>query len=284
MTSHLIGLIGSGVGPSLSPALHEREADHHGLRYLYRIIDITPLGLDAAAAGGLVRTARRLGYTGLNITHPCKQTVIEHLDELSPDAATLGAVNTVTFDGERAIGHNTDWTGFARSFTRGLPDAATRRIVQLGAGGAGAAVGHALLTLGAEQIVLADALPARAESLATELERRFGSGRARAVPLGEPAGLLGGADGLVNATPTGMAAYPGTPVPAELLHPGLWVADVVYRPLETELLHRARRLGCRTLDGGGMVVFQAAHSLRLFTGVEPDTERMLAHLTDLVAV
>ncbi|MET8054288.1 shikimate dehydrogenase [Streptosporangium sp. NPDC005286] len=284
MTSHLIGLIGSGVGPSLSPALHEREADHHGLRYLYRIIDITPLGLDAAAAGGLVRTARRLGYTGLNITHPCKQTVIEHLDELSPDAATLGAVNTVTFDGERAIGHNTDWTGFARSFTRGLPDAATRRIVQLGAGGAGAAVGHALLTLGAGQIVLADALPARAESLATELERRFGSGRARAVPLGELAGLLGGADGLVNATPTGMAAYPGTPVPAELLHPGLWVADVVYRPLETELLRRARRLGCRTLDGGGMVVFQAAHSLRLFTGVEPDTERMLAHLTDLVAV
>ncbi|MEU0480764.1 shikimate dehydrogenase [Streptosporangium sp. NPDC006013] len=284
MTSHLIGLIGSGVGPSLSPALHEREADHHGLRYLYRIIDITPLGLDAAAAGGLVRTARRLGYTGLNITHPCKQTVIEHLDELSPDAATLGAVNTVTFDGERAIGHNTDWTGFARSFTRGLPDAATRRIVQLGAGGAGAAVGHALLTLGAEQIVLADALPARAESLATELERRFGSGRARAVPLGELAGLLGGVDGLVNATPTGMAAYPGTPVPAELLHPGLWVADVVYRPLETELLRRARRLGCRTLDGGGMVVFQAAHSLRLFTGVEPDTERMLAHLADLVAV
>ncbi|MGW0593764.1 shikimate dehydrogenase [Streptosporangium sp. NPDC002607] len=284
MTSHLIGLIGSGVGPSLSPALHEREADHHGLRYLYRIIDITPLGLDAATAGGLVRTARRLGYTGLNITHPCKQTVIEHLDELSPDAATLGAVNTVTFDGERAIGHNTDWTGFARSFTRGLPDAATRRIVQLGAGGAGAAVGHALLTLGAGQIVLADALPARAESLATELERRFGSGRARAVPLGELAGLLGGADGLVNATPTGMAAYPGTPVPAELLHPGLWVADVVYRPLETELLRRARRLGCHTLDGGGMVVFQAAHSLRLFTGVEPDTERMLAHLTDLVAV
>ncbi|WP_433378022.1 shikimate dehydrogenase [Streptosporangium sp. CA-115845] len=284
MTSHLIGLIGSGVGPSLSPALHEREADHHGLRYLYRIIDITPLGLDAAAAGDLVRTARRLGYTGLNITHPCKQTVIEHLDGLSPDAATLGAVNTVTFDGERAIGHNTDWTGFARSFTRGLPDAVTRRIVQLGAGGAGAAVGHALLTLGAEQIVLADALPARAESLATELERRFGSGRARAAPLGELAGLLGGADGLVNATPTGMAAYPGTPVPAELLHPDLWVADVVYRPLETELLRRARRLGCRTLDGGGMVVFQAAHSLRLFTGVEPDAERMLAHLTDLVAV
>ena len=132
--------------PSLSPPLHEREADLHGLRYLYRLIDIADLGLDAEAAGDLVRAARQLGYTGLNITHPCKQTVIKHLDELSPDAAMLGAVNTVVFDGDRAIGHNTDWTGFARSFTRGLPDASTRRIVQLGAGGAGAAVAHALLT------------------------------------------------------------------------------------------------------------------------------------------
>ncbi|WP_248964167.1 shikimate dehydrogenase [Sphaerisporangium perillae] len=283
MASHLIGLIGSGVGPSLSPALHEREADHHGLRYLYRVIDIARLGLGPAAAGDLVRTARRLGYTGLNITHPCKQTVIEHLGELSPDAETLGAVNTVTFDGERAIGHNTDWTGFARSFARGLPDAATRRIVQIGAGGAGAAVGHALLTLGADHVVLADALPERAESLAAELGRRFGAGRAGAVSLAEAGRLLDGADGLVNATPAGMAAYPGTPVPVELLHPGLWVTDVVYRPLETELLRNARRLGCRTLDGGGMVVFQAAHAFHLFTGIEPDAERMLAHLTDLVA-
>ncbi|MFC7734088.1 hypothetical protein [Actinomadura keratinilytica] len=134
MTAHLIGLIGAGIGSSLSPALHEREAQHHGLRYLYKILDISELGVDAAAAGDLVRTARRVGYTGFNITHPCKQTVIEHLDELSPDAARLGAVNTVTFDGDRAIGHNTDWTGFAESFARGLPDAATRRVVQVGAG------------------------------------------------------------------------------------------------------------------------------------------------------
>jgi shikimate dehydrogenase len=284
MTSYLVGLIGAGIGPSLSPALHEREARHHGLRYLYRTIDIDALGLDAGAAGELVRTARRLGYTGLNITHPCKQTVIEHLDELAPEAAELGAVNTVTFEGDRAVGHNTDGTGFARSFARGLPGAPTRRIVQLGAGGAGAAVAHALLTLGAGHVAIVDERMDRATSLAAELTRRFGAERARAGSAGDLAELLTDADGLVNATPVGMAAHPGTPVPAGLLRPDLWVADVVYRPLETELLRAAADLGCRTLDGGGMVVFQAAHAFRFFTGIEPDSERMLAHLAQLVNV
>ena len=280
MTSHLVGLIGSGIGSSLSPALHEREADHHGLRYLYRTIDIADLGLDAGAAGCLVRTARRFGYTGLNITHPCKQTVIEHLDELAPEAATLGAVNTVTFEADRAVGHNTDWTGFARSFARGLPGAPTRRIVQLGAGGAGAAVAHALLTLGAGRVDVVDEREERAAALVAALTDRFGADRAGATR--DLATLLPAADGLVNATPIGMAAHPGLPLPAGLLHAGLWVADVVYRPLETALLRQARRLGCRTLDGVGMVVFQAAHAFRFFTGVEPDVERMLAHLADLV--
>jgi shikimate dehydrogenase len=281
MASFLVGLIGSGIGPSLSPPLHEQEAAHHGLHYVYRLLSTDRLGPDV---GELVRTARRFGYDGLNITHPCKQSVIPHLDDLSPDARMLGAVNTVVFDGDRAIGHNTDWTGFAESFARGLPDAPTRRIVQLGAGGAGAAVAHALLTLGADRITVVDADPRRAGALAEALAGRFGAGRAgHAAPAQLPE-LLAGAEGLVHATPTGMADHPGLPLPAELLRPGLWVADIVYRPLETELLRRARAVGCRTLDGGGMVVMQAVHAFRLFTGREPDTERMFAHLTDLVAV
>ncbi|MEU4407883.1 shikimate dehydrogenase [Streptosporangium sp. NPDC023963] len=280
MASYLTGLIGSGIGPSLSPPLHEREATHHGLRYVYRLLDTDSLGHDV---GELVRTARRFGYDGLNITHPCKQAVIPHLDELSADARMLGAVNTVVFDGARAVGHNTDWTGFAESFDRGLPDAPTRRIVQLGAGGAGAAIAHALLTMGAGEVTVVDADPARATALAARLSDRFGPERARPATRDDLPGLLARADGLAHATPTGMALHPGLPLPVELLHPGLWVADIVYRPLETELLKQARALGCRTLDGGGMVVFQAAHAFRLFTGRTPDSERMLAHLTDLVA-
>jgi len=309
--SYLTGLVGSGIGPSLSPLLHEREADRHGLRLLYRTIDLDalpwPPGLGAAPGDGsgkgsgdgsgsgpsaaadpgrsaarLLHAARTVGFDGLNITHPCKQSVIPHLDELSPDAAELGAVNTVVLRAGTAVGHNTDVTGFRQSFTRGLPGAGLRRVVQLGAGGAGAAVSHALLRLGTARLVLVDTETERAERLAASLAGRFGEGRVAAAGRAALEAELDGADGLVNVTPVGMAAHPGMPLPGGLLHPGLWVAEVVYRPLETELLLRARRLGCGTLDGGGMAAFQAADAFRLFTGLEPHTDRMLADLADLV--
>jgi shikimate dehydrogenase len=285
--SYLVGLIGAGIGPSLSPALHQREADRQGLRYLYRLLDLDVLGRTPEAVGDLVRAARDLGYDGLNITHPCKQLVIDHLDALDPRAEALGAVNTVVFDDGRAIGHNTDVTGFAAAFARGLPDAPLERVVQLGAGGAGAAVAHAVLTLGAGRVTVVDALPERAAALADSLVRHFGPGRAGAATVDRLPALLGEADGcggLVHATPTGMAAHPGLPLPAELLHPGMWVAEVVYRPLETELLRAARVRGCAALGGGGMAVFQAADAFRLFTGREPDSGRMLADFGELVGV
>ncbi len=279
--SYLVGLIGAGIGPSLSPALHEREADRQGLRYLYRLIDIDALGAAPEAVGELVRAARDLGFDGLNITHPCKQLVLGHLDALAPQAEALGAVNTVVFEDGRAVGHNTDVTGFAASFARGLPDVPLERVVLLGAGGAGAAVAHATLTLGAGRVTVVDAQPGRAAELADSLNRHFGAGRAAAAAPDQLAGLLAGADGIVHATPTGMAAHPGLPFAAELLHPRLWVAEVVYRPLETELLRAARAMGCATLDGGGMAVFQAVDAFRLFTGREPDAARMLADIGEL---
>ena len=120
------------------------------------------------------------------------------------------------------------------------------------------------------QVAIHDAEPARAAALAARLGPR-------AMPASDPGAALAGADGVVNATPIGMAAHPGLPMPAALLHPGLWVADVVYVPLETPLLRAARALGCRTLDGGGMAVFQAVAALRLFAGIEPDADRMRRH-------
>ncbi|MFJ5100434.1 shikimate dehydrogenase [Streptomyces sp. NPDC088554] len=281
-SSYLTGLIGAGIGPSLSPALHEREADRHGLRLIYRTLDINALGITPEGVGDLVRAARTLGFDGLNITHPCKQLVIEHLDELSPGAEALGAVNTVVFRGGRSIGHNTDVTGFAQSFTRGLPGVPTGKVVQLGAGGAGAAVAHALLDLGTDELILADIDRDRASALAQSLNKHFGPGRARAATPSELTARIAAADGLVHATPTGMADHPGLPLPAGLLRPDLWVAEVVYRPLDTELVRLARATGCPTLDGGAMAVFQAADAFRLFTGLEPHPERMLEDLADLV--
>ena len=275
----LVGLIGAGIQASLTPSMHEREGDAQGLRLLYQKIDLEQLGLGPDALPELLLAAERMGFAGLNATHPCKQAIIPHLDELSVDAAALGAVNTVVLRGGRRIGHNTDWWGFAESFRRGLPDAALTRVVQLGAGGAGAAVAHALMQLGTGELILADVDFARAGALAASVNQRFGPSRARAVT--DLAPELARADGLVHCTPTGMRNYPGLPLAAELLRPALWVAEIVYFPLETELLRAARRLGCRTLDGGGMAVFQAVEAFRLITGVTPDPERMLRHFGEL---
>ena len=281
--SFLVGLVGSGIGPSLTPPLHEREADELGIRYLYRRLDLDDLRLPRESIGDILAAARLTGFDGLNVTHPCKQLVLAHLDELSPDAEALGAVNTVVLRDGRAVGHNTDWSGFARAFDRGLRDAALDRVVLLGAGGAGAAVAHALLTLGTVRLTVLDVDPRRARALAAALCERFGPARATGEDLSGVAAHVAAADGLVHATPTGMAAHPGLPIPAELLRGDLWVADIVYRPLETALVRAARAAGCRVLDGGGMAVFQAVDAFRLFTGIEPDADRMLAHFAGLVA-
>lgn len=238
--------------------------------------------MPADTIGEIVTAAKLLGYDGLNVTHPCKQLVLDHLDELTSDAAALGAVNTVTFHDGRAAGHNTDWSGFARSLQRGLPDARLDDVVVLGAGGAGAAAAYALLTLGAGTVHISDLDDARSAGLVASLRVRFGADRALTCPLPELRTRLGHTDGLVHATPTGMAQHPGTPIPTELLRPDLWVADIVYRPLRTDLVAAAHACGCRVLDGGPMAVFQAADAFELFTGVRPDTDRMLRHFETLV--
>jgi shikimate dehydrogenase len=278
--SVLVGLIGAGIGASRTPAMHEREGAAQGLTYIYKLIDLETLGLTAEALPELLTAARRFGFAGLNITHPGKQAVIPLLDDLSPDARALGAVNTVVFgrDG-RAVGHNTDWSGFAEAFRRNLSEAPRNHVVQFGAGGAGAAVAHALLTLGVEKLSIVDTDRGRSERLAQDLCGRFGTGRARAAGDIERAVLT--SDGIVNTTPLGMAKYPGMPLARGLLRRDLWVVDIVYFPLETELLRNARAVGCRTMGGGGMAVFQAADAFRLFSGLEPDAERMIRHFESM---
>jgi len=277
----LIGLIGGGIQASRAPVLHETEAAAQGLRCLYQLIDIDKLGLGTAALGELLSAAERTGFSGLNITHPCKQAVIAHLDALAPEAEAIGAVNTVIFADRKRTGYNTDAPGFAEAFRRTMAGAVLNQVVQLGAGGAGAAVAHAALTLGVARLTLVDTDGTRAQALAARLNARFGAGRARAAMT--PDAALANADGLINATPIGMVGHPGQPVASALLRPALWVADVIYTPLETELLRAARALGCRTLPGGGMAVFQAVEAFRLFTGRPADPERMLRHFAALTA-
>ncbi|KIH81518.1 shikimate dehydrogenase [Pseudomonas batumici] len=277
--SVLAGLIGAGIQASRTPALHEREGDAQGLRYLYRLIDLDALQLNINALPDLLLAAERMAFTGLNITFPCKQAIIPLLDELSPEARGIGAVNTVVLKDGKRVGHNTDCLGFAEGFRRGLQGVALERVVQMGAGGAGAAVAHALLDEGVQQLTIFDVDSSRAQSLADNLNQHFAGGRAKAG-IDLPSAMAQ-ADGLVNTTPMGMAKLPGMPVPLELLRAELWVAEIVYFPLETELLRNARELGCRTLDGGTMAVFQAVKAFELFSGVTPDSQRMVAHFQSL---
>src|SRR5262249_3834299 len=152
------------------------------------------------------------------------------------------------------------WWGFAESFRRNLPDVSLERIVQLGAGGGGSAAAYAALTLGGGQVTIFDPVAERAESLTAKLDSYF----ERRVSVGtDLRGAMANAEGLIHATPTGMEKYPGLPFPADLLRPNHWVAEIVSFPLETELLRVARRIGCRTLSGAGMAIFQAVQAFRL---------------------
>ena len=274
MKKLLLGLIGAGIQRSLSPALHEEEASHHGLRVHYQTIDLA--GSDAGyALPVLIRAARLIGFAGLNVTYPCKQAVIPLLDALSEEAKAIGAVNTIVREGDRLVGHNTDASGWAWGFRRALPRADLRRVALLGAGGAGSACADAVLRLGAQELVIVDRERARADDLASRLYRLFQ--KRNILVESDPDKALQGASGFIHATPTGMASAPGMPLPAELLRPSLWVSEVVYVPLETELLRAARRAGCEVMDGGHMTVGQALGAFKLFTGLDADPRRMDGH-------
>lgn len=277
----LVGLIGSGIGRSLTPAMHEEEARHHGLRLHYQLVDLDRSGAGEKDLPGLIAAARIMGFAGLNITYPCKQAVIPLLDGLSEEARAMGAVNTVVNRDGKLVGHNTDGSGWSWGFRRALPKADLGRVVLLGAGGAGSAIAHAVLRLGAAKLRLVDSDGDRATELAQRLNSLYGAGRVTAER--EVAQALADATGLIHATPTGMDKLPGLPLPASLLRPRLWVAEIVYFPLETQLLRAARERGCATVDGGTMAVGQAIGAFELFTGLAPDAGRMEAHLRRMLA-
>jgi shikimate dehydrogenase len=261
----LVGLIGSGIAASRSPEMHEREGRALGLQVFYQLMDLNGIPEDLPT---LLQAAQMAGFAGVNITHPSKQAVIALLDEISDEALAIGAVNTVVFSGGRRCGYNTDCYGFTQSFRRGLAGARLDSVLLMGAGGAGSAVAHAVMRLGVGQLYVYD----------TDYER---SARLGGKVGGHAVKELTPCDGLIHATPTGMASHPGMAVPRAYLRPEMWVAELVYFPLETELLKCARESGCRTLDGGGMAVFQAARAFELFTGVQPDEERMLREFSAL---
>ena len=280
---YLLGLVGSGIGRSLTPAMQEREGREAGLQVSYRLIDSEVHGFDADDLPELLRWAQRLGYDGLNVTHPFKQAVVPLLDELSDEAADLGAVNTVVLPGRPDARPQHRLSGFGRAFAGSLPDAVGDPAVLVGAGGAGVAVGYALLE-------------GRRRPRGDPRQRHRARGRVRRTP-GEAirrrpgrrwprtsSAHWPGRDGLVNATPVGMHGHPGVPVPAELVRAG--PVGVRHRVLPAG--DRAGRAGAQSRvpgdagrrDGGAA----GRRGLRATSPADPaDAARMGRHFEELTA-
>jgi shikimate dehydrogenase len=262
----LTGLLGAPIAHSASPAMHERAAAALGLRGHYQLIEIA--GADAATLSTLLEGVRRLGFAGINVTYPYKEAIVPLLDALAPGAAAMGAVNTVVVKDGRLTGHNTDTTGFARAVAPLLKPAGNA-VAVIGAGGVGKAIAFALASLEVADIRIFDSEPARAGKLAALLAAQGGVRVAASVE-----DALRGATGLVNGTPVGMLPNRDMPVPAALLHAGMWVADAVYSPLITPLLAAAQARGARTMTGRDLAIYQAADAFELFTGLAPAAEVM----------
>jgi shikimate dehydrogenase len=271
--SVLLGLIGANITRSLAPALFADAFAAAGIDGFYHLMDVDHM--PGRRLPQLLDAIKVAGFAGANITYPFKQDVLALLDVVDPQAAQVGAVNTVTIapDG-RTTGYNTDRRGWHESFAESLGPMSARSatVVLVGAGGAGRAVAFALMDLGVATLVIHDVDRARANALQADISAHYGASRCRIAD--DLARDIAGADGVVNATQIGMSGFPGNPVPMSTFSARHWAADVIYTPIETEFIKAAAAKGACVLTGGGMCVHQAVEAFRLFTGVKPD----LAHL------
>jgi shikimate dehydrogenase len=261
---HLLGLIGAGIGRSISPAMHEAAARALGLELHYHLIDTDVLRLAAQDLPRLLEGVRLVGFAGVNVTHPFKEAAVPHLDAVVGAAAALGSVNTIVLRDGRLVGHNTDYTGFIAAWRRAFKAMKPGRAALIGAGGVGRAIAHGLIALGATALRVADIDAARARALAFELRDAH-----PAVPVDvavDTQSAAREAEGIVNATPVGMHAYPGNPVPAQSFAGIKWASDAVYTPLETEFVSAARRAGAAVMTGQELAIGQAVDAFALFFG------------------
>jgi shikimate dehydrogenase len=272
----LTGLLGAPIAHSASPAMHERAAEALGLRCHYQLIEVVGAGKEELKM--LLEGVRQLGFAGINVTFPYKEAVLELLDELSPGAKLIGAVNTIVVRDGRLTGHNTDTTGFARAVSGLVTASAHGPVAVIGAGGVGKAIAFALASLGVNELRIFDSEHAKAAHLATQLQGQVSTSVPHSVD-----DALRGVAGVVNGSPVGMLPNRGTPVPDALLHADLWVADAVYSPLWTPLLTAAKAKGAVVMTGRELAIYQAADAFELFTGLTPSATEIGIAFDDVMA-
>jgi len=262
-------VIGSPIEHSISPEIHNSSFSKLKLNCIYLAHRVEKSHLREAIEG-----FKALGYSGVNVTIPHKVEVIKYLDEVSPEAKAIGAVNTIVFKKGKASGYNTDGTGALLALKEAGVEVENTRVVVLGYGGAARAIAASLALKGkVEKITIAGRNLEKARALAEDISKLGASTEASGMDNIEE--LLRESQILIHATPVGMSPRAEeTLLTHKQLHPELTVMDIVYTPLETRLLREAKKAGCRVVDGLGMLIHQAAEAERLWLGVEPDISVM----------
>ena len=274
----LVGVFGYPVAENPTCVMQEAAFAELGLQWRYLTVEVRPEALPDAMRG-----VRAFGMQGINLTIPHKVEVLKYLDEVSPDAALMGAVNTVRRAGDRLIGENTDGKGFLRSLREDAGvDPAGKRVVVLGAGGAARAVTVELALAGAAHITVVNRTPGRGQELATLLNQKTPI-KADFVPWEGTYALPVDTDVLVNATSIGL--YPNVNDRPDLdydaISPDMTVCDVIPNPPHTPFLKEAEARGARALDGLGMLVYQGAIAFHMWTGVEAPIDVMRRALEEI---
>jgi shikimate dehydrogenase len=278
----LVALLGTPLGHTLSPAMHNRLFAKLDMDYLYLPVEVSTENLDTVFAG-----LTRMNVAGFNVTIPHKIRIMNLLDEIDPLAEVIGAVNTICLQKGRTRGYNTDGQGFLAYLEKKLTTSIkNKKVFILGSGGAGRGIALTLASRGASKIFLCNRTATKAADLADEINAKIKT-CAEAVPnLAEEIKTpLATCDILVNTTSAGM--YPNDtaiPIDKELLYKDLVVVDIVYKPLVTPLLAAAQHLGCPTVDGLGMLVYQGALAFKLWTGIEPIVEEMFAAVNPFLEI
>ncbi len=260
-------VIGDPIAHSLSPFMHETWFEEHGIDASYLPIHAEPFELEK-----VFHALKTLGNSGFNVTLPHKQAIIPLLDKLDGTAIAMNAVNTVTFDGKHTTGWNTDGEGFVRSLMTLQPDTASKVLI-IGAGGAARGIAFALKKAGFASIIISNRTYRRAEELAEAMG-------GKAVTLKDAEMALAEFGIIIQTTSVGLAKDEGLPLSLDNVAAGTLAADIIYNPLETPFLKAAEAQGCRTLNGLGMFVYQGAIAFEKWTGISPNTEKMIRILTD----
>lgn len=269
--TRMIGLLGYPLKHSYSPAMQNAAFQKMGLNKIYVPIEVTEENL-----GDVIKGMSKMNFDGFNVTIPHKVNVIKYLDEIDELAKMIGAVNVVAIKEGRLKGYNTDGNGFLRSFKMGTGESVKKKnILIIGSGGASRAISMTMAVNGAEKIYICNRTFDKAVELAEDINKKTGSSLAAALKYDDIENVLQYIDIIINTTSVGM--HPDTdamPIDKRFLDKRFIVCDIVYNPLKTKLLEEAEKVGCKTLTGISMLVYQGAEALRIWTGQVPPVEIM----------